>query len=128
MQGVAIGQGDPVAIAKATMLATIHDGLGAVIRLAEGNAHSHMDTIARSMQESLGDLYHLSADPNFLKSLQFVSAKKVKAAADDHILLREGESDAAHIVEIAKARKLGRSKSSRDLARQKACMSPSRTG
>lgn len=104
LEGHGIVGRDDLAFFKAALAATIHDGLGSTIVLVERNAHSHLDTIGRSMLEALGDLYNLCDTPNYLKSLQLDSARHVKAAAEDYIRYRHDVPDAAHILEVAKAR------------------------
>jgi hypothetical protein len=101
------------------MAATIHDGLGSIIVLAQANAHSHIDSVGHSMLEALGDLYNLCGDPKYLKSLQLLSAQKVKAAAQDLIRQRCDDPEAAHIVEVAKGKAREAAATIRELDPQK---------
>lgn len=76
---------DPVAITQACLLATIVDGLAAVIALITSPGQAHADTVNRSLIEALGDLHHLCADPGFYDQLKLTSALRQKAAAQSFI-------------------------------------------
>lgn len=94
---------DDLTIVSASLLATIIDGLGAVIALVSSVGQGHANTVNRSLIEALGDLHHLAADPNYLLRLQLTSAQKRKAIAQSFIEQRLG--DPGTTLEMAMAKR-----------------------
>lgn len=97
---------DDLSIAKAMLGCTIVDGLTGILALLRSYGQAHADTIARSMFEAVGDLFHLcAAEDNgraYLHRMEMSSALISQENAEHMICRRLGDEDSALVLEVAK--------------------------
>jgi hypothetical protein len=93
---------DDLSIAKAMLGSTIVDGLTAILALLRSYGQAHADTIARSMFEAVGDLFHLcAAEDNgkaYLHRIEMNSALMRQESSADMICRRLGDHDSALVL------------------------------
>jgi hypothetical protein len=97
---------DDLSIAKAMLGSTIVDGLTAILALLRSYGQAHADTIARSMFEAVGDLFHLCATEDdgkaYLHRMEMNSALMRQENAEDLIDRRLGDHDSDLALAVAK--------------------------
>ena len=97
---------DDLSVIKAMLGSTIIDGLTAILALLRSYGQAHASTVARSMFEALGDLFHLcsAADDGkaYFQRMEMSSALIRQDNAEDMIRRRLGDQHSAMTLAVAK--------------------------